>query len=216
MLMRTIRAVFFDVGETLVDETRQWGLWADWLAVPRLTFFAALGAVIARGDPPRAVLEQFAPGLDVAATEASRALAGHAYTLEPRDLYNDALPSIARLRELGLIVGIVGNQPEACEAALASCGVVADHVASSARWGIAKPSPLFFQRIVDEAGLPAHQIAYVGDRLDNDVLPAAEFGMAAIFIERGPWGVLHARKPEVAMAHARIRSLAELPRVLCR
>ena len=24
-----LRAVFFDVGETLVDETRMWGAWAD-------------------------------------------------------------------------------------------------------------------------------------------------------------------------------------------
>src|SRR2546421_90534 len=45
----TIRAVFFDVGETLVDETRQWGAWADWLGIPRLTCFAVLGAV-GRGE----------------------------------------------------------------------------------------------------------------------------------------------------------------------
>lgn len=38
-----IEAVVFDVGETLIDETRQWGEWADWLGVPRFTFLAALG-----------------------------------------------------------------------------------------------------------------------------------------------------------------------------
>ncbi len=32
-----IRAVCFDVGETLIDETRHWGEWADFLGVPRLT-----------------------------------------------------------------------------------------------------------------------------------------------------------------------------------
>ena len=30
-----IKAVVFDVGETLVDETREYGTWADWLNVPR-------------------------------------------------------------------------------------------------------------------------------------------------------------------------------------
>src|SRR5262249_59853466 len=45
-----LRAIFFDVGETLVDETEVWGGWADWLGVPRLTFFAAMGAVLARGS----------------------------------------------------------------------------------------------------------------------------------------------------------------------
>jgi FMN phosphatase YigB (HAD superfamily) len=44
-----IRAVFFDVGETLIDESRDWGGWADYLGISRLSFFAALGATIERG-----------------------------------------------------------------------------------------------------------------------------------------------------------------------
>ena len=68
---RAVRAVVFDVGETLVDETRVWGQWADWLGVPRLTFFAALGAIIERGGSHREVFELFQPGIDVAA-EAAR------------------------------------------------------------------------------------------------------------------------------------------------
>jgi hypothetical protein len=44
-----IDAVVFDVGETLVDETREYGTWADWLGVPRHTFSAVFGAVIALG-----------------------------------------------------------------------------------------------------------------------------------------------------------------------
>ena len=49
----TVRAVVFDVGETLVDETRIWSAWADLLGVPRLTFFGVLGGVIARGGDHR-------------------------------------------------------------------------------------------------------------------------------------------------------------------
>lgn len=214
--MPKIRAVFFDVGETLVDETRQWGTWADWLSIPRLTFFAAFGAVVARGDRHRAVFDYFVPGLDIAKAEADRAAAGVGFSIEAGDLYADALPCIASLREMGVIIGIAGNQPEGCEAALAASGVSADYIASSARWGIEKPSQCFFERISQETGLLANQIAYVGDRLDNDVLPAAKFGMTSIFIERGPWGFLHASKPEVAKASARIRSLLELPEVLSR
>ena len=30
-----VRVVFFDVGETLVGETRYWNEWADWPGVPR-------------------------------------------------------------------------------------------------------------------------------------------------------------------------------------
>jgi hypothetical protein len=30
--------MFFDVGETIVDESREYGTWADWMGVPRHTF----------------------------------------------------------------------------------------------------------------------------------------------------------------------------------
>ncbi|MGH9098837.1 MAG: HAD hydrolase-like protein, partial [Acidimicrobiales bacterium] len=46
--------------------------------------------------------------------------------------------------------------------------------------------------------LRSEQVAYVGDRLDNDVLPAKAAGMFAVFIRRGPWGHLHARRAEAA------------------
>jgi hypothetical protein len=44
-----IKSVVFDVGETLVDESREYGAWADWLGIPRHTFSAVFGAVIAMG-----------------------------------------------------------------------------------------------------------------------------------------------------------------------
>lgn len=47
--MTKIVAVCFDVGETIVDKTREYGTWADWLGVPRHTFSAVFGAVPARG-----------------------------------------------------------------------------------------------------------------------------------------------------------------------
>lgn len=62
----TLRAVVFDVGETLVDETRAWSAWADWLGIPRLTFLAVCGAAIARGElDHRAPLRTFRPDLDI-------------------------------------------------------------------------------------------------------------------------------------------------------
>ena len=64
---------------------------------------------------------------------------------------------------------------------------------------MAKPDRAFFKKIIELAGVPAPAIAYVGDRLDNDIL-AREAGLAAIFIARGPWGRAHARRPEIAAA----------------
>lgn len=211
-----IEAVVFDVGETLIDETRAWDGWADWLGVPRFTFHAVLGAVIARGEHHRRVFEILAPGLDLAAAEAERNAAGRGYRLEPVDLYPDATAALAAVRASGRRVGLAGNQPRDAEAALAACGLAVDHIASSAGWGVEKPSPAFFERIVEMVGRPPGRIAYVGDRLDNDVLPALAAGLHSVFIVRGPWGVLHASRPEAARASATIRSLTGLTEVLDR
>jgi FMN phosphatase YigB (HAD superfamily) len=75
---------------------------------------------------------------------------------------------------------------------------------------VSKPSPEFFARIVQLSGVPAEKIAYVGDRVDNDVEPAIAAGMVGVHIRRGPWG--HLQEPPAEAI--RIRSLDELPEVL--
>lgn len=209
--MSAIRAVVFDVGETLIDETRHWGEWADWLGVPRFTFFAVLGGAIARGEHHRRVFEILRPGFDLAAEQRQRESTGWRYGFELHDLYPDALPCLRRVREAGYRIGVAGNQPAEAEASLASVGVRADFIASSGRWRVEKPSPAFFARIVEAADVPAESIAYIGDHLDNDILPARAAGMTAILIRRGPWGHFGAHRPEAAQASARIETLDELP-----
>lgn len=175
----TLRAVVFDVGETLVDEERAWRELARAAGVGPHALWAALGVTIARGEQHRQAWSHL--GVDPPDV---------AFALRADDLYPDALPCLARARSLGLVVGIAGNQPSTVEQVLRDASVPADLVASSASWGVAKPDPAFFARIVTETGLPPHEIAYVGDRVDNDVLPAAAIGMVAVHLRRGPWGLL--------------------------
>lgn len=209
------RAVFFDIGETLIDETRMWRAWAAWLDVPEFTFFGVLGGVIERGEHHRRVFEIVAPGIDLEREQRALAACGTlAYRFDNTDLYPDVLSCLQALREEGFLLGLAGNQPGYAEELLMAMGLPVDIVASSARWGVEKPAPEFFSRIALEAGMPAAAIAYVGDRLDNDVLPARAAGMTSIFLRRGPWGHLHALRPEVVQAHYCINTLAELPNVL--
>ncbi|SIJ06461.1 HAD hydrolase, REG-2-like, family IA [Mycobacteroides abscessus subsp. bolletii] len=72
---------------------------------------------------------------------------------------------------------MAGNQPAGVEDLLRNAGLNADFVASSAAWGVAKPDRGFSSRVNDEAKVPAGSILYVGDRPDNDVLPARAAGM---------------------------------------
>ncbi len=200
-----ITAVIFDVGETLVDETRAWTAMADAAGVTPLTLFAALGALIERGEDHRHVWEL----LGVARPALTPAI-------EESDLYPDAIPTLGWLAGAGYTLGLAGNQPEGAEQMLAQLGLPVAFIASSTGWGVEKPSAEFFARVTRAAGVPASEIAYVGDRLDNDILPAQAAGMRAIFIRRGPWGHIHARRPDAAAADARIESLNELITVLPR
>jgi FMN phosphatase YigB (HAD superfamily) len=205
-----IRAVCFDVGETLIDETRHWIEWADFLGVPAMTLFTAIGVVMERGQPLRRVFEIFKPGMDPGLARKMRAATGWTYDFTQADLYPDAIPCLTALRAHGYKVLIAGNQPIESEAALARLGVPADVIASSAGWGISKPDPAFFAKVIEAAGEPAASIAYVGDRLDNDVLPSLAAGMKAVFLRRGPWGWMHAEKPEIEQAHIRVDNLLDL------
>ncbi|SOB88430.1 HAD hydrolase-like protein [Streptomyces sp. 1331.2] len=54
----------------------------------------------------------------------------------------------------------------------------------------------------------------IGDRLDNDVLPAAKAGMRTALIRRGPWGWIHQHDPAAEQATVRIDSLTELPELI--
>jgi FMN phosphatase YigB (HAD superfamily) len=205
-----IRAVVFDVGETLVDETRHWAGWADFMGVPHFTFFGAMGIVVERGWHHHRVFELVRPGFVRDAAVAEREAAGWRYGFEPGDFYPDAIPCLQALKDAGYRVGLAGNQPEAAEGALAALGLPVDFIASSAGWGVEKPSPAFFERTAQAAGVAADEIAYVGDRLDNDVLPAADFGMKAVFIRRGIWGLAHDGDPRLSAAALRIGNLSDL------
>ncbi|HJW21487.1 MAG TPA: HAD family hydrolase [Candidatus Limnocylindrales bacterium] len=213
---RRIQAVAFDVGETLFDETRAWGLWADWLGVPPFTLFGVLGEVVERGENHRRAFEIVRPGIDLDAESARKDAAGLEYRLDRQDLYPDALPALRDLRDAGYRLAVAANQPVSTEDVIGRLDVEFDVIASSTRWGVAKPEPAFFERLSRELRLPPQAIAYVGDRVDYDIRPVAAAGMTAIHVRRGPWGFSHAASALAAGAAAQIDSLAQLPDVLAR
>jgi HAD superfamily hydrolase (TIGR01549 family) len=206
-----IRAVFFDVGETIVDESREYGTWADWLDVPRHTFSAVFGAVIARGLDYRETFQVFRPGFNLAEERERRAAAGHPEGFTEENLYPDARPCLTTLRKQGLRVGLAGNQTARAETILQALNFDVDVIGTSDGWGVEKPSAAFFDRVVVEAGCPADQVLYVGDRLDNDIRPAQEAGMATALIRRGPWGYILVDPGVSGRCLFHVDSLAELP-----
>ncbi|MFC4627830.1 HAD family hydrolase [Promicromonospora alba] len=183
-----IRAVWFDVGEVLVNETREYGTWADWLGVPRQTFSAVFGAVIAQGLDYRDTFQVFRPGFDLDEEREMRAAVGQPEWFGEDDLYPDARPCLAALRDQGLQVGIAGNQTVRAEGILRELDLPNDMLGTSDSWGASKPDGAFFERLLVEADLLPGEILYVGDRLDNDIRPALALGIQTAVLRRGPWG----------------------------
>lgn len=210
-MSQRINAVFFDVGETLVDESREYGTWADWLNIPRHTFSAIFGACIARGLDYREAFQHFHPGFDLTVAREERAASGKAESFSEDDLYPDSRPCLAALRELNLTVGVAGNQTARAETILRALKLPIDVLGTSDSWNAEKPSTAFFERLVQEAACPAGQILYVGDRLDNDLLPALEVGLQAAVIKRGPWAHIWDHRPELDRCLFRLDNLTELP-----
>lgn len=189
----------FDFGYTLVNEDRVWTEIAGQYGWPASVFFAALGAVIERRGRHRDVFDVLG---------ASRP--PEPVPFERGDFYEDALPSLQSVKDKGCTVGIAGNFSSEIEDFLREHAEV-DFIASSESWGVEKPDARFFARIAEQAGCPGEEITYVGDRVDNDVLPAAAAGMVAVFLQRGPWAAVQRGWPEAEGAAATISDLGSVP-----
>ena len=204
--MTKIKAVVFDQGETLINETRFWSSVAAYAGVPDFTLFGVLGGLIERRENHRSVfsimqIESVDPGII-------------GYQVEQRDLYPDVIRTLTRLKHDGYILGTAGNQSANVEGEMSDLDLPVDLNATSAGWGLSKPDPAFFRRIAEELELETNEILYVGDRLDNDYFPAEGVGMHAVFIRRGPWGYLHSTWPDMEDVKHQISDLGQIPQLI--
>ncbi|GAB7185492.1 HAD family hydrolase [Kitasatospora sp. Ki12] len=204
-----VRSVVFDIGETLISDDRYWSDWARWLGVSPHLMSALVGAVVAQGRDNADAIRVLRPGADIAAEWRARRAAGHGEHLDETDLYPDVRPALRRLREAGLWVGIAGNQPAAVSGLLTGLEVPADAIATSAEWGVSKPSAGFFDRVLTWAPGAPHEILYVGDHPANDITPARKMGLRTAHLRRGHIG-LTAQAPEADWTVDSLTTLADL------
>lgn len=208
--------VVFDIGEVLIDESRVWRIWAELVGVSELTFGAVLGAAISQGLDIADAFEHVAPNVDWREFEDEHERRYGGFVED--DLYADARPCLTDLRAAGVVTVLAGNQPERRAQQLRALNLPVSQIVTSAELGHEKPDSSFFAALrtfLTDAGIevddPA-QLLYVGDRVDNDVIPAADAGMRTCWIRRGPWGQLQdndAIEPDLLL-----EGLGELPTLL--
>lgn len=188
------RWAFLDVGNILLDEdpiayhcTR-----LHWEAAhrlhPDLTFRELLARREAHAlggsrwplyDAASALLDEAA--CDEVWSRAEREIRSRYAELSP--LIPGAVALVERLAAC-FRLGLIANQGAECRAWLRESGLLSHFqvVALSEEVGSYKPDPALFRRALAEAGVGAERCVMIGDRLDNDVAPAAALGMAAVWV----------------------------------
>jgi len=204
--------VVLDIGEVVIDETRVWTVWAELLGVSPGTLMAVLGAAVSQGGDHHDAFPHVAPNVEWSELEGEHEARYGGF--QPHDVYPDVVGTFEALRAQGLRVVLAGNQPERRTAQLRALDLPVDDVVTSDELGADKPDPAFFSAVLARLGVDdGSRVLYVGDRVDNDIQPAMEAGLATCWLTRGPWGQLQ-ELPEELAPDLVLEGLGELPLLL--
>ena len=104
---------------------------------------------------------------------------------------DDAIEALYQLHKITPIA-IAANQPQQTTQLLEKYGIteLVDHVFLDDLIGVSKPQDEFFNKILMLTKQKAENVLYVGDRVDNDIIPATKNGITPIWIQYTP-SILH-------------------------
>ena len=172
-----IKWIFFDVGSTLVDETEAYNHRAR-------EMISGTGITFKEFDDIRIALAKL--GLDGnSAAIKYFGLTKTPWHSEDELPYSDIQSTLAALIDKGYKLGIIANQKLGTKERLDSWGLrqYFDVIATSAEIGYAKPDKEIFEKAFELAKCTATESMMVGDRLDNDIIPAKSLGMKTVWIK---------------------------------
>ena len=113
-----------------------------------------------------------------------------AWSSEDEILYSGAEDVLKCLSEKYKI-GVIANQPLGTADRLEAFGLLKyiDIVVASAEEGVAKPDKRIFDIALERAGVIPEEAFMIGDRIDNDILPAKNIGMKTMWLRQGFGGM---------------------------
>lgn len=177
--MDNVKWIFFDIGSTLVDESKCYEKrYAEAVENTDITYEEFKNKVIAFS-------KQNLKGDHEAVKHYHLTLPKWHKELE--FLYPEANPVLEKLKEKNFKLGIIANQSPGTEERLKSWNISKyfDVIAASAEEGVAKPDLRIFEIALEKADCKPQNAVMVGDRLDNDIVPANKIGMKTIWIRQG-------------------------------
>lgn len=174
-----VKWIFFDVGSTLVDETE---------AYDHRVREIIKGTDISFFDFDNKRIELAKQGFD-GNSEAIKyfGLNKTPWHSEDEILFADALETVELLNKRGYKLGVIANQVVGTTQRLEAWGLLKFFavVATSAELGVAKPDELIFKKAFEMAKCHPENAVMIGDRLDNDIIPAKSLGMKTVWIRKG-------------------------------
>lgn len=175
---KKIKWLFFDLGSTLVDETE---------CVKR-----RCDVIIENNNLDKD--EFYAKVKECAKTDsyAVKAAAQYYGAEIPRwfgeleRLYPDTVTILDKLSKKYKL-GIIANQVAGTQKRIDNWGIgkYFDVVVASAEVGYAKPDFEIFNIALEQAGCEPNESVMIGDRLDNDIVPAKRLGMQTVWVRQG-------------------------------
>ena len=202
-----IKWIFFDVGSTLVDETEAYNHRAR-------EMISGTGITFKEFDDIRIALAKL--GLDGnSAAIKYFGLTKTPWHSEDELPYSDVQSTLAALIDKGYKLGIIANQKLGTKERLDSWGLrqYFDVIATSAEIGYAKPDKEIFEKAFELAKCTAAESMMVGDRLDNEIIPAKSLGMKTVWIKNGLAQHQNIELGE-GVADYQIHSLSEILQIL--
>ena len=180
--MKNIKWIFFDLGSTLIDEgdcieyriaetLKQSGAPSKEEFYKQMEHFASVNMLSYKDTVKKFGLENVR------------------WVKELEKLYPESQEVLKTLHGRYKL-GIIANQSAGTEERLVQFGIrdYFDVVVASAEAGVAKPDKRIFELALSQAGCLANEACMVGDRLDNDIAPAAEMGMYTVWVRQSWFG----------------------------
>ena len=197
-----IEWIFFDIGSTLVDESRAYEhRIKDTIKNSSVTYERFYNLMVDFARQGRNGYNEAVKYFGLQRT---------VWHSEDEFLYPETESCLQALSEKYKI-GIIANQPFGTQERLNKMGIAKyiSLVISSAEENILKPDLQIFMLALGRAGCSTDNAVMVGDRLDNDIVPAKEIGMRTVWVKQGLGG-LSTPKNEAETADLTIQSIGEI------
>lgn len=205
--MENIKWIFFDVGSTLVDETDCYKI--------RIKETVAQTNKITEEQFEIKMINYAKQNKD-AYKETIKELGFNKtkWYLDKEKLYPNVIEILKELKK-GYKLGIIANQKVGLSNRLNQFGILDffDVVICSDEVGISKPNKDIFLLGLQEANCEAKNSIMVGDRLDNDLIPAKKIGMRTIWVKQGYSGLAEVENSK-DFVDIEIKSINEICEVL--